>query len=302
MNFKKRIRLLTEEAEIYRKQGLLGEALDVWRQMMRLMEQRTDLRNKSDLIEKIRRKIGEIENEQSKVLNATSEKKLSPEVQNLIKNKFAFSGNSERALMEGAVALAKFGQYERAVAELRKLISNESLRMDAAKNILRCHITSYNPEKAVHQYSEWLDGSLFTPDQMIQIRNFLQILIEPLNEKIELPEVEKEESDQLLQNQPGAGLGIDITSISISFNKGNLQGQKIDLDVSFQSGGIISSIINDSQKSVLENIDIGQKLESVLFYTPFAVFPGESIVFAKKKIEFGPRKGQYSLDLKLITE
>ena len=62
---------------------------------------------------------------------------LSPNAQELIKKLFSFSDKKDKdeAALEGAIALAKFGQFESALAEFSELIKKDSIRVIAAKNI-----------------------------------------------------------------------------------------------------------------------------------------------------------------------
>ena len=85
-----------------------------------------------------------------------------------LKNLFSFSENrdSETAALEGAVALAKFGQFDRALAELTGLLKNKTIRVEVAKNILRCHIASGSIEEAVNQYHKWCEQDLFQAKQL----------------------------------------------------------------------------------------------------------------------------------------
>lgn len=305
MDLKQQINLLLKEANTYRSQGLLDEAIEIYTQVCDKIQQQKHLKNKQELMDKIRQKRREIEKELRQIQSVDSQKILSDQVQNLIKDKFSFSDDKDMAELEGVIALAKFGQHERALDEFHKLLTRESLRVEAAKNILRCHITYATADNAVQQYQQWIGSDLFTYDQMEHIRAFLQKLLDTQKVNVVLPHAGRSKKVQ----KPEAGLKhetgsypIDITSISIAFETGPLKGRRLDFDVSFQSGDIISFIIPDEQKHLLESLNIGDRLGPILFYSPIAIFSGASVIFAKKKIEFGPRQGHYSLDLKLTSE
>ena len=75
--------------------------------------------------------------------------------------------------MEGAIALAKFGQFERALNEFKKLIDTESHRVVAAKNILRCQIQRISENAAADQYEAWAQKGDFPTGQLEKIRLFL---------------------------------------------------------------------------------------------------------------------------------
>ena len=78
----------------------------------------------------------DLENDIAEVRSAPTTLDLSPQLQNLIKRLFTFSKTKEVGAIEGAIALAKFGQYEEAVNELQKLLKDGVLPTVAAKNIL----------------------------------------------------------------------------------------------------------------------------------------------------------------------
>jgi hypothetical protein len=77
------------------------------------------------------------------------------------------------------------------------------------------------------------------------------------------------------------------------------EGEQVELDVSFQSGNVISLIISSKDEALIENMKVGVKLEDVHFYSPVAIFRGSGIVSAMTQIKSGPKKGDYSLDIKI---
>ena len=93
---------------------------------------------------------------------------MSAEVNQLIRNLFAQSPDNDEhaASLEGAVALAKFGQYNDAIAEFRRLLEIDSQRVQAAKNILRCLIAYKSSDEAFSQLTEWKTDSLFSEEEL----------------------------------------------------------------------------------------------------------------------------------------
>ena len=142
MDIKKQLKAMLQEAEIYRVQGLIVEAREKYAGAYNFIKGISNLKNKSSLLGAINQKIQALEKSKDKVEKGPDSPELSKKAQDLIKNLFAFSENkdADSAALEGAVALAKFGQFDRALSELNTLLSKEGVRVEAAKNILRCHL------------------------------------------------------------------------------------------------------------------------------------------------------------------
>jgi hypothetical protein len=75
----------------------------------------------------------------------------------------------------------------------------------------------------------------------------------------------------------------------------------VELNVSFQSGNVISLLISHADKDLIKLFNEGDTLKDVQFYSPIAMFEGSAIVCAKNQIESGPRRGDYSIDLKVVS-
>ena len=63
--------------------------------------------------------------------------------------------------MEGAIALAKFGQFDRALKEFDHLLADDAVRVAAAKNIIRCYVELSDLDQAVKRFKEWVDDDGF---------------------------------------------------------------------------------------------------------------------------------------------
>ena len=145
MSDKQHIKALAREAEIYRNQGLLSGAKQKYREILRFVQDHDRYSKDKKLIDAVNKKIRAIEENLSEVLEAPERPEVSEDVQILIQKLFSFSKDQHTSEMEGAVALAKFGQYEKALNEFKRLLQEGILPLDAAKNILRCHLTLSSP-------------------------------------------------------------------------------------------------------------------------------------------------------------
>ncbi len=313
MNVAVRIKTLLQEAELYRSQGLLTEAIGKYRAAADILKKVDKVKNRDAYLAGIARKIRAIEKELDAFLNAPAAPEMTETVQDLIKEKFAFGKDPESRPLEGAIALAKFGQYGRALAEFRSLLSKESVKAASAKNIIRCHISLESFDEGIEEFRRWEDDSLFSPSQLENLRIFFQGLLDKrrIEKTVELAssgaeaveEIEPAEFD-LQIDQGTAGQEeelLDISSIGVLMEDGPQAGERVEFDVSFQSGKEISLLIPSREKGMIEHLRVGTKLNDIEFYSPFAMFQGAGIVTSNTKIATGPKRGDFSLDIRVTS-
>ena len=162
-------------------------------------------------------------------------------------------------------------------------------------------------DEAVVQYEKWLSSGLFPEENLKKIHFFLENILEKKGSKKILPHAPNtnksqdpkgnESYDSQLENEEF----LDISSITITLNEGSLKGKLVEFDVSFQSGNIISVIIPEKDKNLIENLVIGATLNDVQFYSPIAIFKGNGLISAKTRIQAGPKKGNYRMDIKVVS-
>jgi len=299
----KKIKSLLQQAELYRSQGLMGEAKKKYRLVEELIKESDQLPNKQKLLNGLSKKINSLDKEVAAIENAPTTPAMSEHVNKLIKKLFSFSGkekNENDAALEGAIALAKFGQFEGALEEFAKLLEVKSQKFSAAKNILRCHIEMGNLESATQEMEKWKKKDLFSSDQLEKINVFFDDILEKKGLKKELAISKEPEEKAASEDERESGEEfLDISAVAITFDSGPYKGEQVELDVSFQSGNVISLIISSKDEALIENMKVGVKLEDVHFYSPVAIFRGSGIVSAMTQIKSGPKKGDYSLDIKI---
>ena len=160
----KQIKSLLQQAELYRTQGLLGEAKRKYKLVEELITGSDKLPNKQKLLQGLAKKMEALNQDVEIIESAPTTPEMSTHVNELIKKLFSFSTKDKDetdAALEGAIALAKFGQFEGALEEFRKLINIQPQRLSAAKNILRCHLEMGNNEDATEQLEEWKKETCF---------------------------------------------------------------------------------------------------------------------------------------------
>jgi len=318
MSIKEQVKSVLREAEIYRTQGLFNEAMVKFKYASELIEKNVKPENSRLLIDGITKKIELLKKTISKYNDPEKPPEMPVEIQNLIKEKFSFSTDKESAALDGAIALTKFGQFDRAIKEFKELLKMESFRLVAAKNILRCYFasssSSSSAEAAVSQFKEWLTLGLFTSGQLEKIKVFLENLLKEKGVEIKLPAVKEEVAAKKAPDKSMPATKpliempeseeeefLDISSVGIILETGGKKHPELILDVSFQSGNMVSLIVPLREKLLIENLKAGLKLNNVQFYSPIAILNGSGIVSAFTRIGSGPKMGNYSLDLKMFT-
>ena len=357
MNLIKKIKILLKEAEIFHSQGLLDEAMVKYNEATELIKNDEQLKSKKKLIHGISEKINAIKKDLTKIHEAPKKPDVSTKVQNLIKKMFLFSAkrDEDTIALDGAIALAKFGQYNKALKEFNELLKKDSLRVVAAKNILRCHMALASAEDAIAQYEQWHAGDIFNKSQLDKLSVFFENILakEGIDKTLQQPEVTVDDLGLLIKeslidepvidesltlesvidesvidepvidesvipepvidkpviHEPVIEVEesqeaevIDINGIGITIDSGSKRGEIVELDVSFQSRNVISLLISQRNKYLIEDLEVGDTLNDIQFYSPIAMFTGSCFVSAISEIKSGPRQGDYSLDLKVQSD
>ncbi|MBI5062948.1 MAG: hypothetical protein HZB87_05680, partial [Desulfatitalea sp.] len=295
MDIKQKIKTALQEAEIYRSQGLITEAHAKYQNAVKTINSIDNLKNKESLLKAISEKIRALNITQEKVDKGPTTPELSKKAQDLIKNLFTFSDNKDEdaAALEGAVALAKFGQFDRALNELNGLLEKDTIRVEAAKNIVRCYLASSSADEAVNQYHQWHSGDLFQPQQLETVRGYLEDILQKRGIDAKLPSpvgiaVKASAVEPVLDIDAPAETEeefLDITSIGITFDTGPRKGKMVEFDVNFQSGSTLSLIISKKDNDLIEGLAAGTKLKEVQFFSPIAIFNGAGVVVSKTQIK-----------------
>jgi tetratricopeptide (TPR) repeat protein len=333
MNILKKIKTLLKEAELYHSQGLLYEAIAKYNDATELIQNNEQLKNKQNLLGGISNKINKLNKDISKIELAPKKPEVSGNIQDLIKKMSAFSPDvdEDAKALEGAVALAKFGQFKRAISDFNELLKRDSTRVDAAKNILRCHMTLFSIDEAISQYEKWLLDDIFNSNQLNIIYIFFESLLKSEGVEETLPKTKEQvdkakvtvssENDQVQVSEPkDAGLEkseaesegeveseagsedvLDVNSIGISVESGPQKGHVYEFKVRFQLGKVVSLLIPNRDKDVIENFKIGSEIHGVQYYSNVGLFNGSGLVSAVKEITIGPLRGDYCVDIEVVV-
>jgi hypothetical protein len=296
MSDRQRVETMVKEADIYRNQGFLVAAKQKYQELLEFIQGHDKYSKNEKLISAVEGKILAIKKEMNEVTEADAKPQLSEETQGLIQQLFSFSRNKETATMEGAVALAKFGQYRKALTEFTRLMNEGILPLEAAKNILRCHLSLSPPDIALTQYQSWVTRKDFPADDLKYLRRFLLNLLDKRGVKAEIPEI-AEPSGKVKSKKKAEEEVLDISSVGVPLNWGPLKGETVEFEVSFQSGNTISIVVPSDKPHLLEAFRPGLKLQDMQCYSLIAVFNGTGVISGKSQITSGPKKGDFALDI-----
>jgi len=300
MNDADRIKSLVKEADFYRSQGLLEQAKYKYSEAIKIVKKNEALQKKESLIDSLNKRIRAVEATLDEIDKATDTPELNEEVQNLISNLFSFSKNKDVAAIEGAVALAKFGQYEKAFTEFQRLIDERILPLRAAENMLRCQLFFISPERAIDQYMQWISSPIFTKRETKSLREFMIKMFKKEDIELDLPEVTAtlpEEPKKDIVTEPV----LEISSVGVRIKDKFKREIDVELDITFQTGNILSFIVKADKKDLLDFLSTGSKLPAVQCFSSLSIFTAKGVISDKKIIPSGPRKGDYAFDLTIET-
>lgn len=297
MSAKERIKALAKEAELYRSQSLLNQSKEKYLELLKLVENDDSVSKNKKLINDIKSRIQSVEDEITEIEEADKKSpELSEDVQNLISSLFSFSQNQATAAIEGAVALAKFGQYDKAVKELERLVKEGPIPLQAAINLLRCHLSLASPDVAINQYKRWESREELGKGDLKYLRKFLDDHLKKKGIDMRLPEKDQGGSEKKEVEEKSDDL-IDLSSIGIQFSEGKFKGKMWEFDVSFQSGNTVSITIPPTKKDLAEAFKKGLRLPNIQCTSPIAFFNGSGVVLQNSNITTGPKRGSYNIDI-----
>ncbi|MBW1669249.1 MAG: hypothetical protein JRJ66_14630 [Deltaproteobacteria bacterium] len=288
---------LVKEADLYKEQGLLVESKGKYVQALQFLRKSEVFRGEERVEKVVRKRIKLVEQELEKLKQDQRLPQLPKGQKELIKELFRFSEARETSAIEGAVALAHFGQYEEAIEEFRTLLKKGTLPIIAAKNIIRCYMSLSLPGAAIAEFEDWVSSGLMSSKDLEYLREFLKDSLKNKGITLRIPELNHDVSETVPFTKEEDEDLIQISAIRIEMDEGPLRGHCLDLDVNFQVGNILKVIVSSQTKEVLEAFRLGTRFSNIQFYSNITVFRGSGVVSRKLKIEKGERKGDYSIDI-----
>lgn len=300
MSEKDRIKRLLKEAEVYRTQGLLSDSKNKYVEVLSLVGKNALLSKNRQLVDGVKSKIRAVEKSIRELRERPDKPELTQDMQKLIKKLFTFSRTKEAAAIEGAVALAKFGQYDQALNEFHILLEQGVLPVITAKNIIRCYVAQRKPEAAGEQYAKWLSRDLFSFEELKQLRGFIQGTMKKEGMEVNLPEVTARPRKPSRAKTEETFL--EISAISVHLQGGALRDQTFDFEVQFQSANTVTVHLPSSRREVAEFLSPGTRLDDIQCYSPITVFRSSGTVAGTATIKHGPKQGDYTLDITIDAD
>jgi len=306
MNITKKIKILLQEAELYHAQGLLREAMEKYNNAKKLIQSDEQLKTNQNLINGISKKILALKEDIIKIEKAPKKPQVSAKMQDLIKKMVSFSPdkNEDLKALDGAIALAKFGQMKRAISEFNELIKTDSLRVVAAKSMLRCHMALSSMDEALAQYEQWISDHRFSTIQLDKLRVFLENILkkEGIEKKLQKRKSPKDSIDKVKIKGPEIEDDdiLDINSMGISIYRGPQKGQVVEFKIRFQLGNVVSLLIPIRDKDLIDVFKVGDMINDIQYYSTAALYRGSGMVTSVKEIKIGPLRGDYCVDIKII--
>ena len=307
MNITKKIKKLLQEAELYHAQGLLNEAMEKYNNATKLIRSNEQLKGKQNLIKGISKKILALKNDIIKIEMAPKKPEVSAKIQDLIKKMYSFSPdkNEDLKALDGAIGLAKFGQFKRAISEFNELIKKDSLRVVAAKSMLRCYMALSSMDEAVAQYEKWVSDHRFSTIQLDNLHIFLENILKKEGIEKKLPRRKEPKDKTCVIRVKGPKIEdddtLDINSIGITIYRSPQKGQVVEFKVRFQLGNVVSLLISIRDKELIDIFKVGDVINDIQYYSTAALFNASGLVTSVKKIKIGPLRGDYCVDIKIVS-
>ncbi len=296
MSVKDKIQLVNKEASLYKAQGMYEEALEKYMELLELVSgvENIKIKNIKELHKKIRKKIKEVKDRLDFYQTDAAFDQIPEEAKDIVKKLFSQRRDDpEYEKFDEALTLARFGRFNDAIEEMTPFLLNKKIRMDAARNILNCYRELDQKDKASSVLDKWREDSVITEKEFL--------ILEGKKNSIESAAEQLVEDDIVVfdeEDDPSETMEIDSVGIQLSSSE-NIKPAPIELDVSFQAGNHLSLIISSREKKIIDNMDVGLRLNDVCFYSPIAVFKSSGIVLSKHQIESGPKKGDWCLDIEI---
>jgi tetratricopeptide (TPR) repeat protein len=300
MSEQEHILSLLREAELYHDHGLLTESKVKYTQVLSILEEERPSQERRQTLTAVQEKLRKVDKDIAEIRIAPKTPELSPELQGLIKRIFSFSRTREVAALEGANALAKFGQYEEALAELQKLLTQGTLPIVAARHILRCYLSLSLPYAAIAQFKDWTSSETLSKEDLRYVREFLEEALKEIGFKEYLPSLLGEESGRPSKSEEDESL--DISAVRIQLEQGDLGAESLEMDVVWQLGNMVRVVIPARRKDLSSVLKIGKPIDRMQCYSPITVFTAQGIVSKKSTVQRGPNQGDHLIDITIREE
>ena len=304
MDIRKQIQSLLNEAAVYEAQGLYEESREKYLRVASAIKHHTHIIDKhKELLNSVSNRLNRLKKRIQQVESESSAYQMPNIVLEVMKRNFSSSKDKEQAALEGALALAEFRQYESALEEFTKLLKIQSTRLEASKNIIRCHLAKGRAAEAINLFRHWRNSGLMGPDEMAELRLFFQDMSDENDLHLDLPRAEVKKAsvtyDATRPHRMNGRHVMEFTSISVKLPNGPRRQRLREFDIDTQSGDVVNLLIPDHDKETVDGLEKGTVLDPVQCFSTNAMFSGKAMVIENAQILSGANAGYFSIDIKI---
>ncbi|TYT75414.1 tetratricopeptide repeat protein [Desulfobotulus mexicanus] len=284
MSVKDKFQVILKEARLYSSQGLYDEALTRFESLEKLVEPIAGLKNKEALISDIRQRISELHEKISAASEKNEKRTFTARESKLVNTLLPDTEETPAEMrLEKGRLLARYGSYPAAIALFSAILKDKKFGEDAGHGLITAMVKDKREEEAADLLRQWQASGLFSEKELTRF----QSLIPGMTSGMEAAE------DSSMDLLPVSSVGIRLENVPEELN------DQVDLDVSFQSGNLVSLIISSKDKKLIDDLKVGLRLNDMRCYSPVAVFRSSGVVASKHQINAGPKKGDWCLNIEI---
>lgn len=286
MQVKEKFQALVKEARLYSSQGLFDEARSCLEELARLVQTLEVLRNREAILADIQEKLAELDEKIAATSEKNEKRTFTTRESELVNTLLPDTEETPPEMrLDKARLLARYGSYTAAITLFSVLLKKKEVRDEAAIGLITAMVKDEREKEAADLLRKWEQQGLLEEKSLARCRSLVPAMASGV-------EAFDDEEMELL---PVSSVGIRLENVPEN------PGEQVELDVSFQSGNLVSLIISSKDRKLIEDLQVGLRLNDMRCYSPVAVFRGSGIVASKHQIDSGPKKGDWCLNIEIKT-
>jgi hypothetical protein len=302
MAIEEQIRSLLKEAALYDEQGLYEASRERYQQTADLVGRHAHrIHHHKKILKAVAGRLERLHNRMQRMENEPAVYTPPDAVIEVMKRHFCASADREEAALEGAAALAEFGQYDHAVEEFAKLIKTPKTRLEASKHMIRCHLEKGRTAEASALLRHWHNSGLMNRDEWLTLQRYVKELVAEKRLCVEVPPAEMKDE----ASGPAAGTkhGEIVRRFnSISLKPPNAQrGQGMrEFNILSQSADVVRISVAVQETTLADGLTPGTVLNTVLCFFDDGMFSSKATVVGKQWISSDDAgAGHFNIDIQV---
>ena len=196
--------------------------------------------------------------------------------------------------------------------------------MVTAKNMIQCHMSLANPEAVPLQFQKWVKKGCFSDNELASLRKYYLDrlesdktsnkrpenlhLVDATNEE-DRPNGEKKGPAQpasrhriiteTVSDSEASEDMLEISSVKFEFEQQDGDQTIVEFEVTYQIGDTVCFVIKADEGKFAERLHPGLELSEIQCFSPVSIFFADGVIADRKKIDSGPREGDFAYRLKL---